>query len=272
MAVNYNSTFNPAISDTQAYVGRKGNPEGARSYLYKGAGHMVYTPEWEPQRTNNFEVVIENLDYLATADSIGTATAYPSDLGNHGIIKPPSAAERIMLSVDSFSAPTIEIATITTQYGNNSIKWAGKPEFPNSTLTINDYIGIQTERILAAWFRCAYDFKSEKIGLARDYKKIAHLIEYDPKGGSARVWRLDGVWLASFNLGDWSQDGNAQRKIQATLVYDRVVPDYGLEDKGGGVYGDWTTASMPGASPYYVPGAPVSAGYLDRNMAYQPTK
>ena len=246
MATNYNGFFN-RIANTHTYVSADKGTEGAMSYVQKGTGHMVYASSWEPQRTNNFELVIEGLDRLYTANidtgNIPTGTntvANTDDSGyNKDSITPPSAAERIMLSVDSFTAPSIEIAQITTQYGNNSIKWAGKPEFPNSTITVNDYIGIQVERILAAWFRCAYDFKTEKIGLARHYKKTGYLIEYDPKGGTARCWRLDGLWLASFNLGEWSQEGNAQRKIQATLVYDRVVPDYGVEDDNN-PYSDWS--------------------------------
>ena len=229
------SNFNPKMADTHVYVGRTSGDQ-VRSYLYKGTGHMVNVADWEPQRTNNFEVVIEGLDTLVTA---GAVTATSLDNGqfsadptadSNGVLNPANAAERIMLSVDSFSAPTIEIAQITTHYGNNSVKWAGKPDFPNSSLVINDYIGIQVEQILAAWFRCAYDFKTETIGLASNYKKTAYLIEYAPNGAYARAWRLDGCWLASFQLGDWNQAGNDQRKLTATLVYDRVIPDYGLDD------------------------------------------
>lgn len=217
------TNWEPSITNTHAYVGRSGgsvnsSAKGAFAYVQKGTGHMIHKSEWEPQRTNNFELVIENLDSLLTA---GGETLTPSN-----------AAEKIMLSVDSFTAPSLEIASITTHYGNNSIKWAGKPDFPNSSLTINDYIGMRTEQILAAWFRCAYDFRTEKIGLAKDYKKTAFLIEYDPKGSfeNVRAWRLEGCWLASFNLGEWSQEGNNQRKLQATLVYDRIMPDFGLTD------------------------------------------
>lgn len=201
-----NEKWKYALTDTNKYE---------RNYLQKGTGHMVGKDAWEPQRVNNFEVVIEGLDELVYAGS----DKEPHKLG--------SVAERIMLSVDSFSAPTIEIAQITTQYANNSIKWAGKPEFPNSTLVINDYIGMRVEQLLAAWFKCAYNFETECVGLARNYKKTAYLIEYAPDGSEARTWRLDGCWLASFQLGDWNQAGNEQRKLNATLVYDRVIPDYG---------------------------------------------
>lgn len=211
------ANFKNRMTDTNAYVNKNSENTGARSYLQKGTGHMVNVDAWEPQRVNNFEVVIQDLDELVFA---GDST--PHKLG--------SVAERIMLSVDSFSAPTIEIAQITTQYANNSIKWAGKPEFQNSSIVINDYIGQRVEALLSAWFRCAYDFKTECIGLAKNYKKTAYLIEYAPDGSQARTWKLEGCWLASFQLGDWNQAGNEQRKLTATLVYDRVIPDYGLED------------------------------------------
>ena len=211
------NNFKPAIADTNVYVTAPGeNNEHGYGYIRKGTGHMVNVSDWEPQRVNNFEVVIQGLDHLKFASGDEKST--------------DAFAERIMLSVDSFSAPTVEIAQITTHYANNSVKWAGKPDFPNSSLVINDYIGIQTEAILAAWFRCAYDFKSEKIGRAVNYKKTAYLIEYAPDGTSARTWRLDGCWLASYQLGDWNQQGNEQRKLTATLVYDRVIPDYGIEN------------------------------------------
>lgn len=268
------NTFYPIISDTHTYVRNNGADDGSFSYAQKGTGHMIYSSAWEPQRTNNFELIIEGLDILKTANYGETVADSMQKVDNvswnyddtqydeKDIIYPPNAPERIMLSVDSFTAPAIEIATITTNYGNNSIKWAGKPEFPNSTLVVNDYIGIQVERILASWFRCAYDFKSEKIGLAKHYKKTGYLAEYDPKGGTARVWRLDGLWLASFNLGEWSQAGNEQRKLNATLVYDRVVPDYGVYDDGNSgtnPYGVW--ANRTDTSSEYQDGVSINTGY-----------
>lgn len=177
-----------------------------------GIGFMINNENWEPQRNNNFELVIEGLHKIKMA--------------NGETFKCGDAGDRIMLSVANFTAPSLEIAQITTHYANNSTKWAGKPEFPNSSVAVNDYIGVQVERILSAWFRAAYDFDSEKIGLAINYKKTAHLIEYDPQGGNPRVWRMEGCWLASFNLGEWSQEGNQQRQINATFVYDRVYPVY----------------------------------------------
>lgn len=176
-----------------------------------GTGFMINQDNWEPQRTNNFELVIEGLDVIVMA--------------NGNVYNVPDACDRIRLSVASFTAPSLEIDRITTHYANNSIKWAGKPNFPDSSIVINDYIGVGTEEVLSAWFRAAYDFKSEKVGLAKNYKKTAYLIEYDPQGGTPRIWKLDGCWIAQFQLGEWSQEGNQQRQLSATFIYDRIIPD-----------------------------------------------
>lgn len=189
------------------------------SFMYDKAG-------WEPQRTNNFELIVDGLSKIKLPDG----TEFQS----------PAGKERIMLSVASFTAPQLEIAQITTHYANNSVKWAGKPDFPNSSIVVNDYIGVQVEEILAAWFRAAYDFKSEKIGYAIDYKKTAYLVEYSPKGDNPRIWKLEGCWLANFNLGEWSQEGNQQRQINATFVYDRIYPLY-KTDKTTGTTDDGTS-------------------------------
>ena len=177
-----------------------------------GTSFMYKKDEWEPQRTNNFELVVEDIGEITTA-------------GNEKV-RLPASIDRLMLSVANFTAPSLQIAQITTHYANNSVKWAGKPEFPNSSITVNDYIGAEVEKILSAWFRAAYDFKTEKVGLAKNYKKTAYLIEYDPQGTNPRIWQLEGCWIADFNLGEWNQEGNQQRQIQATFVYDRIFPKF----------------------------------------------
>lgn len=198
--------------------GNQTSVEIGKSAKQLGTGFMINQDTWEPQRTNNFELVIEGLDRIVMA--------------NGNIYKVPDAMDRIMLSVASFTAPSLEIDRITTHYANNSIKWAGKPNFPDSSIVINDYIGVGTEEVLSAWFRAAYDFKSEKVGLAKDYKKTAYLIEYAPQGGTPRIWKLDGCWIAQFQLGEWSQEGNQQRQLSATFIYDRIIPDYRDENIG----------------------------------------
>lgn len=183
-----------------------------------GTYHMANVHEFEPQRTNNFEVQIVGL--------------------------PNTNGRTITLAVASYTAPQIEQQVIEVDYGNNKIKFAGKPTFNNSPITLNDFIGQDVEKIISDWQKLAYDYSTQKIGWAynRDvagnvftdeqgnqvyggYKKTAYLIEYAPDGSCARTWMLVGCWIQSLSLGNYSQEGNAVRQIECTLVYDYAIPD-----------------------------------------------
>jgi len=163
------------------------------------ARHMANGQNFEPMRTNNFELQITGLD------------------GNMG--------EKIMLAVASFTAPNIQQEPITVPYGNSSVKFAGKPTFADTSITCNDFVGIDTERTLSEWQKKAYDYETGEIGYAEEYKKEAVLMEYDTKGKLQRSWTIIGCWISSLNLGQFSQDGNQVRQIECTFVYDLIMPD-----------------------------------------------
>lgn len=167
-----------------------------------GTKHMVNTSTFEPQRSNNFEV-----QFVDPGVSDSTV-----DLSN------------ITLSVATYSAPTIQITPITVSYQNNSIKFAGKPEFPESSIIINDYIGLDIENTLMNWYKKVYNPGTEQIGYAAYYKKEAYLHEIGPNGVIDRQWRLYGVWPSTINLGEFSQENSATRQISMTLQYDYCVP------------------------------------------------
>lgn len=175
-----------------------------------GTYHMVNHSGFEPQRTNNFEVQIAGLGSLKDA--------------NNTTHKISNAGQLITLSVATYSAPQINLGNIPISYGNNKVKFAGLPEFPDSTIVLNDYIGIDVEYIISKWQSCVYDPVSQKIGLAKNYKKTAYLHEFAPDGSNVRSWKLVGVWPAQMQLGDFNQEGNAARQITLTLIYDHAVP------------------------------------------------
>lgn len=178
--------------------------------LRLGTNHMVGNSLYEPQRTNNFEVQIVGLTNL-------------KGMGNTGNIV-SNAGDVITLSTASYSAPQINMSNIPIRYGNNTVKYAGVPEFPDSTIVLNDYIGLEVEKILAAWFALVYDPTTEKIGYASEYKKTGYLIEYDTKGATARQWQINGCWISTLNLGEFNQEGGSVRQLNATLIYDNIIP------------------------------------------------
>lgn len=172
-------------------------PDSAMSAKQLGVFHMAAQNNvYEPLRTNNFEFQITDLEH----------------------------ADNIMFSVASYSAPNLNITPIEVQYGNNSIKYAGKPTFDNSNLTINDFVGIETEEALSNWMKLVYNYDTQEIGFASEYKKECYLIEYNTKGEFVRQWKLIGCWPSTLTLGDFNQDGNAVRQISMTITYDYAIP------------------------------------------------
>lgn len=163
---------------------------------YLGAQHMANGQAFEPLRTNNFEVQITGL----------------------------RNGESVTLSVDTFKAPNISQEVITVPYGNSKVKFAGTPTFNDSSISCNDFVGLDVERILSDWQKLAYNYGTEEIGYAKEYKKEGYLIEYDTKGKVVRQWRLIGCWLSSLDIGSFNQAGNEVHKVECTLVYDFAIP------------------------------------------------
>jgi hypothetical protein len=178
--------------------------------LQLGTYHMIGDDDYEPQRTNNFEVQIIGINSLVSADQ--------------GVSMPSNSSDCISLSVATFKAPSVSINPIEIPYGNNRIKYAGKPEFEDSDLVVNDYIGLSVERIVMAWSALVYNSKSQAIGRASKYKKTAYLIEFAPDGTQARQWQLNGCWPSKVELGEYNQEGGAVRQITATITYDYAIP------------------------------------------------
>lgn len=175
-----------------------------------GAYHMIGNDNWEPQRTNNFEIHIYGLEGLTSADK--------------SLKMPSNSGQFLTLSTKSVGDLGIGIDPITIDYGNNAIKFAGKPSYDNISLDFNDYVGIETERIIAAWHRLVYDPKTQKVGRASVYKKSAHLLEFSPDGGFRKCWELKGCFPTSITYGGYDQGGGSVRNIQVTLSVDYAIP------------------------------------------------
>lgn len=151
----------------------------------------------EPMRNNNFEVTIPSLEN----------------------------GDNVTLSVASYSAPQINVSTIQVSYANSKVKFAGLPEFPDSTIVLNDYISMDTQDTIMAWHDIVYNPLTDEIGYAKDYKKDGILTEYTAKGDFVRQWILQGCWPSQISLGDFNQEGGSVRQITVTLTYDKIMKD-----------------------------------------------
>ena len=180
-----------------------------------GTYHLADNPNlYEIQRTNNFEFVVMDIDNILRA-------GMPNTKAN----KIKNAQEILRLSVVSAPIPHFSQQPITVYRGNSALKYAGKPEFGNGTVVVNDYIGADTKAILMAWQNLSYNVQTEKVGLVGDYKKDAYLIEYTPDMQIVRQWKLHGCWISSLQESDYSSDDNANHTINATIEYDRAEID-----------------------------------------------
>lgn len=175
-----------------------------------GAYHMIGVDEWEPQRTNNFEIHIYGLDALTSA--------------HKGLKMPSNAGQFLTLATKDVGDLGISVDPISVDYGNNAVKFAGKPSYDSISINFNDFVGIETERIIAAWHRLVYDPQTQKVGRASAYKKSAHLLEFSPDGAYRKCWKLLGCFPTSVSYGGYDQGGGSVRNISVTLSIDYAIP------------------------------------------------
>lgn len=180
-----------------------------------GTYHMADSPQfYEPQRLNNFEFIVTDLDNL-------TNMVDGSKISD--------AQEILRLSVSAASIPHFSQNVIEIKRGNSSIKYAGTPTFKSGSLTINDYIGCDSIGILSAWQKLSYNVKTEKVGLVSSYKKDCYLIEYAPDMQKVRTYRIHGCWISNLDESQFNSDsGNSKNSITVTIEYDRAeIDSYG---------------------------------------------
>jgi hypothetical protein len=176
-----------------------------------GAYHMIGEDEYEPQRSNNFEIHIYDLNNLVTVDG-------------EIVVDQGTAQECLTLSAVSVGQINTNVGILEVPYGNTKVKYAGLPQISDSDVVYNDYIGKSTERIISAWHGLVFNPKTEAVGRASDYKKPAILIETAPDGTQARVWQLKGCWPSNVQYGAYDYNNGATRQITMTLTYDIAIP------------------------------------------------
>lgn len=187
------------------------------STIPHGTYHMADNPAmYEPQRTNNFEFMVTGLGnrILKSGFNVDDENAYLSN--------PESV---IRLSVKSTSIPHFDVSVIPIRRGNNELKYAGIPTFNAGQLVLYDYIGTDAKMALMAWQNQVYNVKTEKVGLAKDYKHDCYLLEYTPDFQLVRTWKLYGCWISSISESTYDADSNGVNLVTATIQYDKAMPD-----------------------------------------------
>ena len=188
----------------------------------RGTYHLTNNPDiYEPARNNNFEFLITNVDNLLRA-GVDSATASDSDYIKNG-------QEALRVAVESSSVPHFALGVIEVKRGNNIAKYAGLPTFNATSLTLKDYISVNSgysnpKDVMLAWQALAYNVRSEKISRASVYKRTCTLTEYSPDYEVVRQWTLEGCWCSEVSEDPFSTESEGQRKFTATIVFDRAYP------------------------------------------------
>ena len=184
-----------------------------------GTYHLGENPKlYEPQRTNNFEFVVTNIDDILRPGPAGDET--------DGVFR--NAQEILRISVSSASVPHFSQETLSVKRGNSTIKFAGTPSFSDGEVVFRDYIGANTKEILMAWQNLSYNVYTEKVrALARtNYKKDAYLIEYPPDFAQPiRRWVLHGCWVSNLSEDNYDNENNSLKLVTCTIPYDWAALD-----------------------------------------------
>ena len=185
------------------------NPSDTHDNAYHMVNYKDY--EFEPQRSNNFEVQFTGLNNLVTVDKSSKLDG-------------TKATDTIRLACAGSGTPGFSVETLKIQRGNAEVKFAGKASYDDSEIKLNDFIGKDVEKIISAWQGLVYNPRTQNIGKASDYKKTGYLLEFSPDHAIVRQWELVGCWVSKVSYGDYSSDNPSLRQITATIVYDYAIP------------------------------------------------
>lgn len=151
----------------------------------------------EPQRVNNYEIVINGVD----------------------------GYDALEIAVESFPVPKSTIGVIELSHANEKAKFAGRPTFDDLTVVYKDLVTLDTRGILMAWYYSVYDPNTGKMGYAADYKKSGFVKAYGPDGGELgnhSEFDLLGIWPSAFDPGDADHTGEDYVRISLTLSIDKA--------------------------------------------------
>jgi hypothetical protein len=179
---------------------------------------------YEAARSGFFSLIVNDIDNIVSAAFTGDpSTATASDkIGKQ-------AQENLKLNVIKAPVPHFSLQKMSYKRGNDTVNFAGVPEFKDGSITVDDVVGLDTKAILMAWQGLAYNVHTRKGGRMKDYKKNATLIEYTQDFEQIRSWTLYGCWVQDLTEGDFDKENDGKRQITANIVYDRAV----MNEKAG---------------------------------------
>lgn len=179
---------------------------------YLGTSYILnHKADFEPGRTSDFILKIKFERDLYDMEGKFVCTA-------------ADATENLALSLRNYAGPQMTIDTLSIRTGNGQVNYAGTPSVANSAITFTDYIGLQTEQILLAWYSMAHNILNDKIGFKEYYAQDGILYKWAPNGTRQISWWLMGCWINEYNQGQFDRQNPDLRQFSTTILYDKPVP------------------------------------------------
>lgn len=170
----------------------------------------------EAARTGFFSLIVDNIDNIVKASFSGDPK---SATDNDKIAR---AQETLKLHVVSAPVPHFNLEVLKYKRGNDTVTFAGVPEYQSGSIKVDDVVGLDTKSILMAWQALAYNVYTRKGGRMKDYKKNATLIEYTQDFEQIRSWTLYGCWVSEVSEDEFNKESDGKRQITAKIEYDRA--------------------------------------------------
>jgi hypothetical protein len=171
---------------------------------------------YEAARTGFFSVIVHDIDNIVSAAFSGDADAATSS------DRIARAQETLKLNVVSAPVPHFKVTPLSYKRGNDTVNFAGVPEFNSGTIVVDDVVGLDTKSILMAWQALTYNVYTRKGGRMKDYKKNCTLIEYTQDFEQIRSWTLYGCFITEITEDDFNKESDGKRQIKASIIYDRA--------------------------------------------------
>ena len=173
---------------------------------------------YEAARSGFFSLIVDDINNIVRASYTGdpSAAADGDKIGTQ-------AQETLKLNVVQAPVPHFQLQKMSYKRGNDTVNFAGTPEFQDGEITVDDVVGMDTKSILMAWQGLAYNVHTRKGGRMKDYKKTATLIEYTQDFEQVRSWKLYGCWISNITEDNFNKEQDGKRQVRATIVYDRAV-------------------------------------------------
>lgn len=179
---------------------------------YLGTTYMLnHKKDFEPGRSSDFIFKVKFKRDLYDMDGMFVASA-------------SEASEILALSLRDFAGPSMSVESQSLRTGNGEMKFAGVPTVGTSSISFTDYIGMDTEQILLAWYVQCYNPKNDKIGFKEYYSNDGLLYKWAPNGTRVIDWLLQGCWINEYNQGQYSRQNPEFRQFSTTIQYDKSYP------------------------------------------------